>query len=279
METRITRDKSEIYRFLSKTPDLQLYTIGDLDDFFWPHTVWYALYEKAEIRSIALLYTGMNPPTFLLFHDKDPYYSKELLNSVKARLPDKFNVHLSPGLKDVFGKENIIKDYGHNYRMILSGDPVIVRDDNIRRLKLSDLKKIKELYSIAYPNNWFDSRMVETGKYFGYFKKDKLIGISGIHVYSSAYRIAALGNITTHPDFRGLKIANKLTSVLCFDLKRSVDVIGLNVKSDNLAAIKCYENIGFKIRSSYDECLVKNSSLLFPLPGFQDTKPDNYHDH
>jgi len=258
METRITRDKDEIYGFLSKTPDLQLYTIGDLDDFFWPHTVWYALYDKAVIQSIALFYTGMNPSTLLLFYDKEPYYSRELLKSIKPLLPEKFNVHLSPGLTDVFGKENKIEDYGPNYRMILNGNPETVNDNNIRRLKISDLQIVKELYAIAYPCNWFDSRMVETGKYFGYFLKERLIGVSGIHVYSSEYRIAALGNIATHPDFRGQKIAYKLTSLLCNDLKKSADIIGLNVKSDNPAAIKCYENIGFKIRSSYDECLIKN---------------------
>jgi ribosomal protein S18 acetylase RimI-like enzyme len=259
MKVEITADKKAIYRFLSKTPELQLYTIGDLDDFFWPSTVWYALSDKTEIQAIALLYTGMNPSTLLHFFDKDPYSSRELIKSIKKLLPEKFNVHLSPGLTDLFGKENILEDYGHNYRMILGRDPAAVKDDNIRRLKISDLHKIKELYAVAYPGNWFDGRMAETGKYFGYFQKERLIGVSGIHVYSEEYRIAALGNIATHPDFRGQQIAFKLTSVLCTDLKNSVDIIGLNVKSDNRAAIKCYENLGFKIHSTYDECLVKNS--------------------
>ena len=257
METRIIRDKNEIYRFLSKTPDLQLYAIGDLDDFFWLYTIWYAFCEKDEIKSIALLYTGMNPSTFLLFCEKDLYYSTELIKSIKGQLPEKFNVHLSPGLIDVFGKENIIKDYGHNYRMILSGIPAPLSDKNIRRLKKEDIGSINALYKVAYEDNWFDSRMVESGKYFGYFNQGSLIGVAGIHVYSPVYRIAALGNIATHPDFRGQKIAYKLTSALCFDLKKTVDIIGLNVKSDNSAAIKCYRNIGFEIRSSYEECLIK----------------------
>jgi len=258
METRIIRDKGEIYRFLSKSPDLQLYLIGDLDDFFWPHTIWYAIYDKAEIQAIALLYTGMIPSTLLLFHDSDPYYAKGLLGSVKTLLPERFNAHLSPGLTEVFGKENIVADYGHNFRMILDRIPEAIGDNNIRRLMISDLQKMKELYAIAYPGNWFDSRMVETGKYFGYFRNDMLAGVAGIHVYSSEYRIAALGNIATHPDYRGQKIAYKLTSVLCINLTKDADIIGLNVKSDNASAIKCYENIGFTIRCSYDECLIQN---------------------
>ncbi|MBA4322453.1 MAG: GNAT family N-acetyltransferase [Odoribacter sp.] len=261
MESRTTRDKSEIYRFLSATPELQLYAIGDLDDFFWPDTVWHALYDMGEIKSVALLYTGMKPHTLLSFYDNDPFYSVRLLKSVKHLLPEKFNVHLSPGLINIFGKENIIEDYGHNYRMILAREPETVYDDNIRKLYPGDLAAIYSLYKVAYPANWFDSRMIETGMYLGYFNEEILAGIAGIHVYSSQYRIAALGNIATHPAFRGRKIAYKLTSALCCDLKNSVDIIGLNVKSDNLPAIKCYEKIGFETRSSYDECLVRNSSL------------------
>jgi predicted GNAT family acetyltransferase len=144
--------------------------------------------------------------------------------------------------------------------MILTQEPENVSDDNIRQLEMRDICGIQNLYKVAYPNNWFDSRMVKTGKYFGYYNSGILIGVAGIHVYSSEYRIAALGNIATHPEFRGRKIAYKLTSVLCCNLKNSVDIIGLNVKSENPAAIKCYENIGFRIRSTYDECYVRNVS-------------------
>ena len=183
MEVKITDNKKEIYQFLAKSPDLQLYAIGDLDDFFWPHTVWYALWDNGSIQAIALLYTGMHPLTLLHFCDMDIHYSTELLKYIKPLLPSKFNAHLSQGLTDVFGKENIIKNWGHNYRMILTRNPVTVSDNNIRRLKMPDLKKIKELYAIAYPDNWFDSRMIETGKYFGYFIGKKLTGVSGVHVY------------------------------------------------------------------------------------------------
>jgi ribosomal protein S18 acetylase RimI-like enzyme len=258
METRITRKKSEIYKFLSGTPGLQLYTIGDLDDFFWKDTVWYAIYDKKKMQSVALLYTGMDPSTFLLFYEKDPFFSEELLKSIRKLLPARFNVHLSPGLIDIFGKENILEDYGQNFRMILARNPEQISDDNIRKIELDDIPEINDLYKIAYPHNWFDRRMIETGKYFGYFTGGMLVGIAGIHVYSQEYRVAALGNIATHPDFRGRKIAFNLTSFLCNDLRNSVDIIGLNVKSDNMAAIKCYKNIGFEIISSYDECFIQN---------------------
>jgi len=258
MKTSIIRDKQKILDFLLKEPELQLYLIGDLDDFFWPHTTWYCLSDKNEPEVVGLLYSGMDTPTFLLFQSKDDGSGKELIRSIKSVLPEKFNVHLSPGLLEIFGSQNIIKDYGQNLRMILKRNPEAVSDENIRRLSRNDLDKIENLFNVSYPDNWFDSRMLETGKYFGYFTEKMLTGIAGVHVYSDKYRIAALGNITTHPGYRGRKIAYKLTSYLCTDLKKTVTLIGLNVKSDNMAAIKCYENIGFEITGRYDECLVRN---------------------
>jgi ribosomal protein S18 acetylase RimI-like enzyme len=257
MKVRITRDKEEIFGFLSQSSDLQLYLIGDLDDFFWPDTEWFVLYHNGEIKSIALLYKGMIPATFLLFNEDDIIYPTGLIRRVKLQLPDKLNVHLSPNLVQAFSRDNIIEDHGLYYRMILTKQPEIITDNNIRRLDLSDLKRLEDLYADSYPENWFDSRMLETGKYFGYFIGNTLAGVAGIHVYSAEYRIAALGNIVTRKEFRGNKIAYMLTSALCIDLKSTVDTIGLNVKADNAAAIRAYENVGFSIRASYDECYIR----------------------
>ena len=257
MEVRNTREKEEIHSFLSKSRDLQLYLIGDLDDFFWNDTEWFALYHRGMIQSLALLYKGMNPPTFLLFHDGDLNYPSALIRSIKAQLPAEMNIHISPKLIDSFGRQTVKSDHGLHYRMILTKDPEDIDDPGIRRLETGDMKHIMELYDDSYPDNWFDSRMLETGKYLGYFSDDILTGVAGIHVYSAKYRIAALGNIVTRKEFRGQKIAYKLTSVLCKDLKNSVDTIGLNVKSDNISAIRSYVNAGFTIKATYEEFFIR----------------------
>src|SRR5664280_357173 len=91
--------------------------------------------------------------------------------------------------------------------MILTREACDPNDKNIRKLSIEDLAIIKELYSVSYPQNWFDSRMLETNKYYGYFINYKLVGVSGIHVFSEEYKVAALGNIATHPDYRGQQLS------------------------------------------------------------------------
>jgi ribosomal protein S18 acetylase RimI-like enzyme len=253
-------DKNEIYNFLSRNKEVNIYSIGDLDDFFWPHTKWFVYKNNGEIKAIALLYTATENNTLLSFYDTNKVETGKLLSEIKPKLPQKIYTHLSPGLlHTIFGEKSIIQDNGPHKKMALRKTPPAVNDSNIRFLKESDEAAIKKLYEVAYPANWFDKRMLLTGKYVGYFQKEQLIGIAGIHVYSEKYKVAALGNITTHPNFRGQRIGYKLTAALCNDLRRTVDTIGLNVKATNEIAIHCYEKVGFEIIAEFNECLVSNN--------------------
>ncbi len=258
MNVELVHNKKVLFEFLQKEAGLQIYLTGDLDDFFWPKTSWYALKENDEIKSVALLYSGMMPPTLLCFQRKDPESAMLLLKEIKPLLPCRFYAHLGNGFADVFGSENIVEHYGVNYKMVLHKKIHFEIVNDVRRLGINDLPRLLKLYSVAYPNNWFDNRMLESGKYLGYFIEDELIAVAGIHVYSAKYKVAALGNITTHPAFRQQGIGIKITAALCADLQQSVDVIGLNVRSDNACAIRLYENLGFEIEGKYMECLVGN---------------------
>ena len=261
MNVEVLHTKSTILKFLKENPALQIYAIGDLDDFFWPKTIWYSLKDKEAIQAIALIYIGMDTPTLLAFHNGESDYSSILIQKIKNYLPATFYAHLSSGLLDTFKVNSTIHHYGLNYKMVLNKKVEKPQNDNIRQLNNNNLDIIEAFFAIAYPKNWFDSRMLETGKYYGYFIDDTLVGIAGIHVFSAIYKVAALGNIATHPAYRGQGIAYKVVSALCYDLQHCVETIGLNVNSENTHAIKCYEKIGFEIIGTYDECFIKMNEL------------------
>ncbi|MFT3885189.1 MAG: GNAT family N-acetyltransferase [Flavobacteriales bacterium] len=258
MSVYILHDRSVIHDHLKADLEAQIFCVGDLDDFFWPHTIWFAWKEMGAIRAIALLYVGMEVPTLLLFQGADARAADRLLAGIKAMLPRRINVHLSPGLVEHFGKEHVLADHGRSHKMILRGPVNDPGDSRIRRLTPADLPALRALFAVAYPHNWFDERMLRTGRYFGLFSEGDLVGAAGVHVYSEAYKVAALGNITTHPEHRRQGIASKLTQALCHDLRGKVDVIGLNVRANNVHAIQCYKRIGFEVIADYDECYVEN---------------------
>ena len=252
-------DKIQIETFLLKHRHLNFYHLGDLDDFFWPYTTWYALQEGGEVKALNLFYSGIDPAVLLGIVNENFEDMAALLESSLSLLPINFYSHLSPGLEKVLELDYFIEHHGEHYKMNLIDVASLEEIDTlgVTPLITEDLDELNSLYRASYPGNWFDPRMLETGQYVGIRGDgDELVSAAGIHVYSPEYKIAAIGNITTLPEKRGQGLGTKISAGLCKQLLPTVDVIGLNVRSDNTAAIKMYEKIGFEIVGTYHEWMV-----------------------
>lgn len=247
-------DRDSIEALLRRDVDLHLYEIGDLDDFFWPRTAWHGLIEGGELREAALVYAAPDLPTVLAL-SRDPTSMRALLREMTPRLPDRFYAHLSPGLADELAPHFYATSHGKHAKMALRSTTAVeaVNTSEVALLSPADAPELLSLYESSYPGNWFDPRMLETGHYAGIRRGGELVSAAGVHVYSRRYRVAALGNITTRPDVRGRGLGAAVTAGLCKDLARSVDHIGLNVKSDNTSAITCYSKLGFEHVAVYEE--------------------------
>jgi len=253
-------NKNEIEAFLRKNVPLHIYSIGDLDDFFWQDTQWHALKEGEKIQALALLYTGQTIPTLQAL-SKQAGPMRKLLLSISHRLPGRFHAHFSPGVSEALKERYYIESPEKHYKMVLSNNrlPGSVDCSRVVRLTDEDLSQMLRLYNEAYPGNWFNPRMLQTRQYFGIKIDNELVSVAGIHVFSKKYRVAALGNITTHPDYRGRGFAQSVTARLCQSLSENVDHIGLNVKADNTVAIALYEKLGFVRITPYYECMVSTA--------------------
>lgn len=248
-------DKTEIEGFLRRETALHLYEIGDLDDFFWPYTTWYALKENDQIREIALLYTATSQPVLLALTAGDDGGLQRLVSGIRHLLPRHFEAHLSGTTARVLTEEYELACYGKHLKMGLTDHSrlTVPASMPIEMLTVNHLSEVEALYEASYPGNWFDPRMLASGFYYGIHDRGALISVGGVHVYSAAYRIAVLGNITTHPEWRGQGLARAICAKLCTDLLQTVDHIGLNVKAANRSAISCYEALGFETVADYEE--------------------------
>lgn len=258
MQAICLHDKNEILAFLQQNTYLHLYSIGDLDDFFWPYTTWYARRENDQIRAIILFYSGISLPVLLALGDDLPPL-RALLAAILHLLPAHFYAHLSPGLEVILEERYTLESHGQHYKMALTDPsrPADVDVSQVMPLSLVDLDEVTWLYEISYPGNAFNPRMLETGQYFGLRNHGSLVSIAGVHVYSERYGVAALGNITTHPAYRGQGLGRAVTAKLCQALLERVEHIGLNVKVDNATALGLYERLGFEIVCPYGEFMVR----------------------
>jgi predicted GNAT family acetyltransferase len=251
-------DKKEIEPCLRKNVFLNIYGIGDLDDFFWPNTTWYGFQSGGHMAAIALIYTGHLIPALNAFSVEADPDMRKLLDAMRPILPNRFYAHLSPGLAEVLENTHNLEAKGALYKMALLDKDLAAAADasGVERLGPKDADSMQALYKQSYPGNWFDPRMLETNQYFGIKEKGRLISVAGVHVYSRKYRVAALGNITTLPEYRQKGCATRVAARLCCSLIDEGIDTGLNVAADNAAAIACYQRIGFKKIASYEEYLV-----------------------
>ena len=254
MPVRAEHDRDALAALLRRDPVLHAYQLGDLDDFFWPYTSWFRRGDQ-----VALLYHGVTPPVLLAFAAPDDLPEMAaLLADLAPMLPTRVYAHLSPGLLEVLGRGYAVEPGGGPHHRMALTDParlatVTPVGDVLDR---ADLPALRALYAAAYPGNWFDPRMLDTGQYVGIRHGGDLVAVAGVHVYSPAYRVAALGNVTTHPRVRGQGHAAAAVAALCARLRPHVDHVTLNVKADNIAAVRLYERLGFTRVADFGEHLL-----------------------
>jgi ribosomal protein S18 acetylase RimI-like enzyme len=255
---RPLKDKAGIEAFLRKNAELHVYSLGDLDDFFWPRTTWYGWVTDDGLQDIVLIYGGTGVPTVVGIAEQ-PAAMSEWMHEVVPLLPERFYAHLSPGVEDVFRETHRVESHGPHYKMALRNAARLANVEcaGAARLKPQDQDELVRLCDESYPGNWFDARMLETGQYFGLRVNRWLVSAAGVHVYSERYGAAAVGNVVTHPAHRNKDYSGLVTARLCQSLLERVHQVGLNVAADNQAAIACYRKLGFEIVAPYGEFTVE----------------------
>jgi len=233
--------------------------LGDLDDFHFAHCQWAADYhERARIEEAVLIYSGSKIPTVMAL-GVTPRFN-ELLTELIDLLPKKFLGHYQKEMRPHFHKVYKEKQLGNFWKMKLVDTAKAqsinnTTGENIINLKQSHGDALEKMYSSAYPDGYFDRRLLLSGKYFGYLHNKQIVSVAGVHVDTEEYGVTVLGSIATLPKFRGKGLATMVTARLLKEIAGKREVITLNVDSENAAAVKCYSNLGFVKTHEYEEGL------------------------
>lgn len=237
-----------IEAYLRRAPLLHVYELGDLDPREAAHTRWFT-----NERAAFLLYTGLWTPTVAALAHDDPAPLHELLREHARELPPKLHAHLTPGLETALAATHRLAPLGRHLKMALVGEPRGQTGD-VELLAPEHAAEMQAFYRAAYPGSYFEPVNLTRGPYVAVRDGGEIAAIAGVHAYSPTMRVAALGNIATRPEARGRGFATRATAGLCQRLRaEGIDVIGLNVKIDNAAAMACYRRIGFVDVAEYDE--------------------------
>ena len=257
-------DKQAIAEFCRRRPGVHAYALGDLDDFFWPHTRWWAWAPDGPIEQLALVYDEPDPPVLLAIAETPAETMLALLRALSPLLPPHLYTHVTPGcLPGLTVARSLFGEALPHHKLSLDANALPPADDHerdadMRLLTLDELGEVERFYARAYPGTWFHARMLETRRYLGLRKHGELVSVAGVHVYSPTWGAAALGNVATVPAARGRGYGRLVCLALCRLLAADgISTISLNVKADNRAALAVYESLGFTKVADYLEATLR----------------------
>jgi hypothetical protein len=133
------------------------------------------------------------------------------------------------------------------YQMVTDKIPEYKAVDYVE-LKKEDTPEIAELVELTRPGPYAPN-VLELGRYVGIKEDGKLIAMAGERIKLDGYTEVSL--VCTHPDYRGKGYAKSLSGVIIENIMDSGDVPFLNVMTQNIAALKLYEKLGFTTRVEY----------------------------
>jgi RimJ/RimL family protein N-acetyltransferase len=109
-----------------------------------------------------------------------------------------------------------------------------------------DIRKINSLYGSEGGPSYYVPEHIDAGVYRGVVTEGRLVAIAGTHVVSQQERVAVVGNVFTHPLYRGRGYATAVTSAVTSSLLDYCDTVVLTVDPNNRPAVSAYERLGYR---------------------------------
>jgi ribosomal protein S18 acetylase RimI-like enzyme len=149
-------------------------------------------------------------------------------------------------------------------RMTVDGFAFRRVEGNVRRLMGSDVSALNALYSTEGGPTGYSAAHIQRGVYFGVYDGRWLVAVAGTHVVSPEIGIAVVGNVFTHPAYRGGGLATQVTSAVTEELltRHGCRSVVLTVNPMNTPAVQAYARLGFEYDRDVVEARLRRRDLL-----------------
>lgn len=139
------------------------------------------------------------------------------------------------------------------WTMVMTGEGVQLIDDGVVavsdpeaiRLGAADVPAMLDLVERTRPGP-FLPRTIELGRYLGFRLDGALIAMAGERMHPPGW--TEISAVCTDPAFRGRGLATRLVLALAAGIRARDEHPFMHATVENLAAIRLYESLGFRIR-------------------------------
>ncbi len=252
-------DRAVLRAFLERDRLYAAYAIADLEDREFARTRWGAAYSGGELVAIVLEYGGLSPqPVFVMGAPEGIEAILRQLIRPRAAYVSALTAHLS-----AVQASYRIDPGPQMVRMWVDRAHFRPFPADVRRLLPVEVGELNRLYQLGFAA-WLPSGAVAEGVYYGIRVGGRLVAAAGTHVISPQGRLAVVGNVMTHADYRGRGYAKAVTGAVTAELLRTCDDVVLNVRSDNPPAIQAYRRLGYQEHLRFEERLIHRLGSPWP---------------
>jgi RimJ/RimL family protein N-acetyltransferase len=259
LTVKATTDRSVLRAFLEQDRLFAAYALCDLEDREFGRTRWGGAYQADRLVAIVLEYSGMTPQPMFVMGREDGIDAilRDLIRPRAAYLATltetlavvKTHYRVDPGPQMV--------------RMWVDRARFRPYPADVRRLLPVEIGELNRLYQLGFAS-WLPSSSIADGVYYGIRAGGRLVAAAGTHVISPEARLAVVGNVLTHVDYRGRGYATATTGAVTAELLRTCDQVTLNVRADNPPALQAYRRLGFVEHVRFEERLVHRLGSPWP---------------
>ena len=132
----------------------------------------------------------------------------------------------------------------------------------VRRLRGADVARINALYALDGAPSRYGAETIERAIYYGAMDGDRLVAVAGTHIVSPHQSIAVVGNVFTHPAYRGHGLATSVTGAVTRELLgRGCSEVTLTVAPENAPAVAAYTRLGYRRGSPVVEARLQRRDI------------------
>ncbi|MDO8485702.1 MAG: GNAT family N-acetyltransferase [Candidatus Limnocylindrales bacterium] len=256
---RATTDRALLRDFLEQDRLYAAYAICDLEEREFARTRWGLAWDRDAPVAVVLEYNGPTPQPLFVMGRQD---------GIEAVLRDL----IRPRLSYVAVPSAMVPAIETAYRV--DPGPTMVRmwidqarfrpyPATVLRLLPVEIGDLNRLYQLGFAS-WLPPATMADGVYYGMRVNGQLVAAAGTHVISRSARLAVVGNVLTHVDFRGRGFATAVAGAVTAELLRTCDQVVLNVRADNPPALNAYRRLGYTEHLRFEERLVHRLGSPWP---------------
>jgi ribosomal protein S18 acetylase RimI-like enzyme len=260
---REVHDRRAIDAALSEDRSYAAYALGHLEAGLFEHSqFWIA--DGTDGHGVLMHASGMLGRTTVVAGDPS---AVDALVSLHPGTRSSYLATCSPAHLAALERTYVVVGSLEMQRMSVTAAtfaPVPALRGEVRRLSGRDVRAINLLYSVEGPPTGYTPEHIDQAVYYGAYEANRLVAVAGTHIVAPHYDAAVVGNVFTHPRFRGLGLAERVTSAVTDELlhQRGCALVTLTVNPTNTPAVKAYRRLGYEPGVAVVEARIRRRDAL-----------------